>query len=146
MLDKTDNLDCDHNEMLVYRGILLMGSGHSNEAKKYFTQALKNSGFSPNIFSKIAITVFESGDIELAYKMFKLLYKNNRQWKNNYAYYAACCYSLGKWTEFLENLKKAVKYSPQDVKFVLGKLFPENMEPKDYYKYMADKIKNSDKS
>lgn len=142
MLDKTDKLDCDHNEMLVYRGNLLMGSGRYVEAKKYFMKAMKDSGYSPKIYTKIAITVYESGDCELAYKMFNLLYKDNKRWKEGYTHYAACCYDLKKWDEFLVNLRKAVKYSPQDTKFILGKLFPKDLEPEDYCKYMTDKIKN----
>lgn len=145
IMDKTDHLSCDHNEMLVYRGNLLIGNGHFLEAKKYFMQAMKESGYSPNIFTKIAITVFESGDNILAYKMFGMLFKSNINWHDGYAYYAACCYSLCKWDEFLNNLDKAVRYTPQDAKLVLGKLFPKNMDPKDYYQYMSDKIKNEDK-
>ena len=145
IMDKTDHLSCDHNEMLVYRGNLLIGNGHFLEAKKYFMQAMKESGYSPNIFTKIAITVFESGDNILAYKMFGMLFKSNKNWHDGYAYYAACCYSLCKWDEFLNNLDKAARYTPQDAKLVLGKLFPKNMDPKDYYQYMSDKIKNEDK-
>lgn len=145
ILNKTDNLVCDHNEMLVYKGNLLIGSGHYVEAKKYFMKALKDSHFSPNIYMKIAITVYESGDNALAYKMFKLLFKSYKDWKNGYAYYAACCYSLCKWDEFLDNLDKAAKYTPEDLQYVLGNLFPEGIKPEDYYKYMSDKIKNKKK-
>lgn len=77
--------------------------------------------------------------------MFGMLFKSNKNWHDGYAYYAACCYSLCKWDEFLNNLDKAARYTPQDAKLVLGKLFPQNMDPKDYYQYMSDKIKNEDK-
>lgn len=145
IIDKTEGLACDHNEMLVYRGNLMLGCGHFMEAKKYFLQAMKKSGYSPRIFTKIAITVFESGDSKLAYKMFGLLFKSNKEWTEGYPYYAACCYELGKINEFLVCLNKATTYSPQETKLILGKLFPEGMPPKDYYKYMSDKIRNEKK-
>ena len=145
VLDKTDKLDCDHNEMLVYRGSLLAGSGRKTEARELFFKALKNSGFSPNIFLKIAITVYESGDLALAYKIFKSLYEYYNGMTDGYAYFAACCYDLGRADEFLQCLKIASEHSPSELKALLEKLFPEGMEPKDYYKYMFDKIKRNGK-
>lgn len=140
VLDKTDGLECDHDEMLVYRGSLLLGTGHVYRAKDCFMRAMRRSGYSPNIFMKIASTVYESGDAGMAYKMFNALFANNNGWTDGYVYFAACCYDLGKEQEFLENLRKAVKFSPHETKLVLGKLFPKDMEPEDYYDYMLDKM------
>ena len=145
ILDKTESLDCDHNDMLVYRGNLLAGCGLLAEARTYFIQALTNSGYSPNILMKIAITVFESGDSNYAYKIFKTLYDIHKDWKKGYAYFAACCYDLGKTDEFMQCLKTATGHSPKELQMLLGKLFPEGMKPEDYYKYMLDKIKKEGK-
>lgn len=136
VLDKASMLDCDQNEILVYKGSLLLGTGHHEEAKEYFIRAIKDSGYSPKVFMNIATIVYESGDIEVAYNMFKTLFSANVGWTDGYAYFAACCYDLGKTHEFLDSLKKAVRYSPNEAERLLGKLFPEGMEPKDYYKYM----------
>ena len=143
ILDKTKNLDCDSNEMLVYRGNLLIGSGHLLESKKCFMEALEDSNYSPNILMKIAVTIFESGNNKLAYKMFKMLFDTYKNWHEGVAHFAACCYELGYADEFLENLKKASEYSPQELKFLLGKLFPDEMDPKDYYQYLLGKINDS---
>jgi len=140
VLDKASLLDCDQNEMLVYKGSLLLGCGYHEEAKKYFIRAIKDSGYSPKVFMDIATIVYESGDIEVAYKMFKALFSSHVNWTDGYAYLAACCYDLGKQHEFLENLEKAVEYSPKEAKLLLGKLFPDGMEPKDYYNYMLYKL------
>lgn len=145
ILDKTESLDCDHNDMLVYRGNLLAGCGLLAEARTYFIQALTNSGYSPNILMKIAITVFESGDSNYAYKIFKTLYDIHKDWEKGYAYFAACCYDLGKTDEFMQCLKTATGHSPKELQMLLGKLFPEGMKPEDYYKYMLDKIKKEGK-
>ncbi len=140
MLDKAKELDSDPNDILVYKGNLLLGSGHAEEAKSCFIQALRGSGSSPEIFMKIAVIVFESGDSRLAYKMFNMLLDKNYDLRGAYACFAACCYDLGKKAEFLYALKKALDHSPFEVKTLLGKLFPDDMQPKDYYKYMLDKM------
>ena len=140
LLDKTAELDCDHNEMLAYWGSLLLGIGYVDEAKEFFLRAMQGSGNSPNIFMKIASMVYESGDVETAYKMFTMLFKSNKDWTDGYAYFAACCYDLGKKQEFLANLKKAVKFSPDETKLLLGKLFPNSMKVDDYYDYMLHKM------
>ena len=40
----------------------------------------------------------------------------------------------------LEYLQEAVRRNPQEARLVLSGLFPEGMEPKDYIKYMKDKL------
>lgn len=140
VLDKASLLDCDQNEMLVYKGSLLLGTGHHEEAKEYFIRAIKSSGYSPKVFMNIATIVYESGDIEVSYNMFKTLFSANAGWTNGYAYFAACCYDLDKQHEFLDSLEKAVRYSPKEAERLLGKLFPEGMKPKDYYNYMLYKL------
>ena len=141
VLARTDTLDCDHNDITVYKGNLLIGCGRLHEAKECFMRALKESGYSPSVFMKIALTVFESGDSRLAYKMFRTLYDNYPDCGDEgYACFAACCYDLGKDDEFLAALKKAVDKSPLELKMLLGKLFPEGMQPRDYYRYMLDKL------
>lgn len=143
VLDKAQNIGCDQNELLVYRGSLLIGSGRFYESKKYFLKAIKDSDYSPNIVMKTAIVIYESGNINVAYKMFQMLYKKYPNWTKGYAYYAAICYSLNKEDEFLKNLKKAVIFSPEESKIVLGKLFPEDMETNYYYQYMLNKLGKS---
>lgn len=140
-LDQAEKLECDHSEMLVYRGSLLLGCGRLNESRDYFIQALAQSDCKPDIFLKITITFYESGDINLAYKMFKVFYKHAKEWTQGYAYYAACCYDLGKYSEFLKCLETAVKYTPDEAEEVLGVLFPKGTKPEDYYDYISKKLK-----
>ena len=142
VMDKTEKLCCNHNEMLIYRGNLLIGSGCLLESKKYFIQAIKSSGCSPYIFMRIAITVYECGEPMISYKMFKILFRHYKDWHNGYAFFAACCYELGKIDEFILNLNNAALHTPKELKFLLGKLFPKDMDPKDYYQYILDKLKN----
>lgn len=142
ILDKTDTIACDYDEMLIYRGSLLIGSGHFKEARKYFLQAIRNSNYSPRIVTKIAIVVYESGNIEAAYKIFQMLYQRYPKYTEGYSYYAACCYDKKNYHDFFISLKKAIKYSPNECKSVLGKLFPDDTNIEDYYDYMINNIGN----
>ena len=53
---------------------------------------------------------------------------------------ALCCRDLGKYEEFLKYLKKAAEKNPKEAKTVLGGMFPEGLEPGEYYSYMMKKI------
>lgn len=140
ILDKAEALATDKNDLLVYRGSLLLGSGRFFESKKYFLTAIRDSKFSPTIVMKIAIVIYESGNVEIAYKMFQMLYKRHPECNGGYPFYAACCYSLKKEDEFLECLKKAIEHSPEETKIALGKIFPDNVDISNYYQYMLKKL------
>ena len=47
---------------------------------------------------------------------------------------------LNKQQEFMKYLEEAVRRNPQEAGIVLSNLFPDGMEPKDYIKYMKDKL------
>lgn len=141
ILDKVEELGCDSNELLVYRGSLLLGCGRFEESKAYFMKALEESGCKPEIFLRITITFYESGNLVLAYKMFNIFYKHKQYLQYGYVYFAACCYDLGRYREFLKYLKIAVRQTPSEAKDVLGMLFPDGTKPDDYYEYMKKKLK-----
>ena len=139
LLDETKVLECDHDEMLAYRGSLLLGCKRFEEARQCFIKALENTDFNPSIMTKIAMIIYESGDIMMAYKMFKSLYANTSDWHKGIVYYAVCCFDLGKHEEFFKVLKLAVEHTPDETKEVLGTLFPDGMSTKEYYDYAINK-------
>ena len=79
VLDKAQNIGCDQNEFLVYRGSLLIGSGRFYESKKYFLKAIKDSDYSPHIVMKTAIVIYESGNINVAVSYTHLTLPTNRE-------------------------------------------------------------------
>ncbi len=137
-LDKTDTLECDHNEVLAYRGELLMHANKWHQAKACFIKALENSDFAPSILMQTAITLFEHRNIHGAYKIFKILYSRNKDWHEGYPYYTVCCHDIGDKKEFLRSLKLAIEYSPEETRSLLSTFFPTGMPVKGYYQYMAD--------
>ena len=72
-----------------------------------------------------------------------MIYSSCKDWHDGYAYFAACCYDLGKNRETVDSLKLAAKYSPQKLKMLLGSLFPEGMPPKDYPNFFLNNMKNN---
>lgn len=61
--------------------------------------------------------------------------------KKGLSYLALCCHQLNKTTEFLEYLKKACEEEKDEVRYVLGFLFPEKLDVNEYYNYMYNKLK-----
>lgn len=146
MLDRTQELPCDHIDMMVVRGHILLENGLSVEAEAAYKQAMHLSNNSPAVILRIIVSIYDNHFVTISYQMFKVFFKvvsaHIPDFKNGYAYMALCCYDLDKGDEFLSYLKKAVDANPQEAQLVLSELFPEGMEVTDYYPYMEKRLKN----
>lgn len=141
-IDKTDELDCDHIDMQIVRGHILLANNQLPEAERHFKQALVDSGNSPKTMMRIIISLYDNKYLEAAYQLFKMLFQMvDKDWKEGYAYAALCCWDSKRYTEFMDYLKLACEKNPQEAKLVLAGLFPEDLAAKDYYTYMINKIK-----
>ena len=133
--------DCpggDNNEAMVLKGHLLMEAGRWEEAQECYTKAIKDSNGAPNIFLRIAISIYDLGYYNHAYRMFQILNEltDDNDRTEGYAYEALCCYSLGKTEEFREAVRKACAKNPREAGIVLCDLFPEDVTPENYYQYL----------
>ncbi|MDO4160694.1 MAG: hypothetical protein Q4D41_09585 [Prevotellaceae bacterium] len=142
LLERTRDMDCDYDEILLYGGMLLMGCGYYDEGKDLLLQALCYTKNSPRTMHKISLTFYELGDMNLTYNLMTLLFKHYKDWHEGYGCLASCCYEMQKYDECLKYIKRAVKYSPEEAKQMLERLFPEGTDPKDYYKIMKNMLKN----
>ena len=136
MADMISIADCDEYEQLVFKGSLYAECGDLEESNKCYFEAIEKSHYSPGVFMRVCIAIFDSGDMGLAYQMFKSLFTTVPDWNKGYAYMATCCFYLKRIDEFLEYLKLAVEHTPEETKTLLGHLFPVDMEPIAYYDYM----------
>ena len=140
-IDKTDSLYCDHIDMEVLRGHILLENNEFEKAEQQFKKAIKASKNAPHILLRIVISLFDNQYVDLSYAMLKNLYDNiDKDFKEGYPYMALCCLELKKSEEFLSYLQKAIKASKEDTKAVLGHLFPKEMEPEEYYKFIKKQI------
>ena len=142
-IDETKDLDCDHIDMQVLKGHILLENGKRDEAEEVFKDAIKRSDEDPGIIIRIIVSLYDNQYVKAAYEMFKKFFSLivDDQYDQGYSYLALCCCDLGYKEEFLKYLRIAVERNPHEAKTVLGHLFPEDMAVTDYYQYMYQKLR-----
>ena len=146
VLDKTLQMPCDHVDMMVVRGHILLENDDIIGAEKAFKQAISDSDADPGVLLRIMVSLYDNRYLAACYRMFKIffpmVYESNPDFHDGYSYMALCCYDMGKEKEFLKYLRLAVDNNPREARTILGFLFPDDMDTDQYYKYMEGKIKN----
>ncbi len=140
-LDKTESLDCDHINVDIIKGHVFLSDKRIKDAEEVFKKALEKSGNSPHVMLRIIVSLYDNHFTGPAYILMKSFLKTmDEEWKDGYAYMSLFCLELKKDEEFLDYLKEACEKNTQEVKMVLGKYFPDGIEPKDYFEYMSNQI------
>ena len=140
-LDKTKELDCDHIDMEVIRGHILLANKRTDEAEAVFKDAIAHSGNSLKTMLRIMVSLYDNRLVNAAYNLFKAFFAYvSSDWKDGYAYMALCCWELRYLDEFLKYLEIAAEKNPKETRLVLGHLFPTDMKPADYLDYIKDKM------
>lgn len=141
-LNRTDELDCDHAQLLVIKGHIMLAADRWEEAEEYFKQALEMSDNSLQVVMRIIVSLYDNRHLEACYKMFIEFFKQvPKDYTEGFAYMALCCYDLKKYDEFLYYLRIACKRNPKECRLVLSHLFPKDLEPEKYYEYIKKKLK-----
>ena len=147
MLDKTETLDCDHIDMMVIRGHILLENGLLRRAEEAFKIAIMKSDNAPSVLLRIIVSLYDNRYINACYQMllkfFEFINTYAPDFKGGHAYMALCCYDLGRTDEFLEHLRLAVEESPAEARMVLGCLFPQGTDVNDYLDYMEKAIRRN---
>lgn len=143
-LDKTDALDCDHTEMLVVRGHVLLLNDKWEESQEAFKQAIIKSKNSPKMMLRIVSSLYDNRYVKASYEMLLTLLdivdKYYPDYKAGNAYMALCCYDLKRDEEFLKYLRLAVEKNPREAQGLLSFLFPAGMPVTDYVSYMEQRL------
>ena len=140
-LDQTKDMECDHIDMEVLRGHILLENDRFTEAEWVFRNAIIQSGSAPKILLRIIVSLYDNKFVEASYTMFKKYFEIvGDDADEGYAYMALCCWELKKQQEFMHYLRLAVQHNPQEARMVLNSLFPESMEPTEYEDYMKEKL------
>jgi len=146
MLDKTETLDCDHVDMLVIRGHILLQNKQVNKAEEAFKMAIMKSQNAPNVLLRIIVSLYDNRYVQASYQMllkfFEMVHEYYPDFHSGYAYMALCCYDLGLADEFMKYLRLAVVNDPHEAQGVLNCLFPEGTPVNDYVPYMEQRLKN----
>ena len=142
-VDKTQELECNHIDMMVLKGHIYLENDDVNEAEEIFKTAIICSNNDPLIIMRIIVSHYDNKYVSTSYEMFKKFYSTvvDKDFNHGYSYMALCCWDLGYVEEFLFYLRMAIDRNPREARLVLGFLFPEEMAAKDYYNYIYHKLK-----
>lgn len=147
-LDRTDRLPCDHVDMLVLRGHLLLGHNRIEDAEAVFRKAMMTSNGDPIVVLRIIVSLLDNQFVVAAYEMFQRFFNQlvAEDYPNGHAYMALCCLEYDKREECLEHLQKALELNPSETRSVLAQVFPDDLPLNQYYEYMRqhfDELKKS---
>jgi tetratricopeptide (TPR) repeat protein len=138
-IDKAEQLDCDHVNMEVIRGHILLSNNQAKEAEFAFKKALRLSDNAPKTMLRIIVSLYDNQYLHTCYILFKKFFMTiSNDWNDGYSYMALCCLDLKKHDEFLYYLDQAVKRNPKEARTVLGGLFPEGTLPEEYIAYISN--------
>ena len=143
-IDKTENLDCDHIDMEVIRGHILVANKRLREAEIVFKNVILESGNAPKTMLRVMVSLYDNRYISASYKLFKKFFNFvDDDWNEGYSYMALCCWDIKHYDEFIDYLKKAVEKNPKEAKMVLGHLFPIGMKVTEYQQFIEESLKKS---
>lgn len=143
LLNRTDVLDCDHTQLQVIKGHVLLADGRVEKAEECYRKAIIHSDQPNQTLLRVIVSIYDNHYLETAYKLFNKYFSIvGTRVEEGYAYMALCCYDLKRNEEFLNYLKIACERNPKECRQVLGHLFPEDMEPEEYYSYIINKLKS----
>ena len=138
-IDKAEQLDCDHVNMEVIRGHILLSNNQAKEAEFAFKKALRLSDNAPKTMLRIIVSLYDNQYLHTCYILFKKFFMTiSSDWTDGYSYMALCCLDLKKHDEFLYYLDQAVKRNPKEARTVLSGLFPEGTLPEEYIAYISN--------
>ena len=145
MLDMTKSLPCDHIDMLVVRGHILLENDQVKQAEEVFLQAIAKSHNAPHVMLRVILSLYDNHYVEACYQMltffFQMIHEYSPDFKSGNAYMALCCYDLGRTEEFLKYLQLAVDNDPKEAQAILSSLFPEGTPVSEYVPFMKSRIK-----
>lgn len=144
-IDKAQSMPCDHVNLEVARGHILLADERLEEAERAFRKALQLSSNSERTMLRIIVSLFDNGYLHSSYHLFKIFLQHvSDDWNEGYSYMAICCLEMKKTDEFLSFIKIAAEKNPKEAKLVLSPYFPQGMAPEEYYEYMLNKIKQNE--
>ncbi len=143
-IEQSESFGLEHADILAIKGHLLLNHKRVDEAEEYFKQALTESNSNQQIVMRIVASLCDNRYVKAAYHMLKhfLEMQNDDIITIGYSYMALCCWELHNDQEFLHYLQQAINRNPNEVKMVLGFIFPEDLPIEQYYDYMQEKLKS----
>lgn len=141
LLDQADEHDADKVQTLVVRGHIMLATGDIKKAEGYYRKAVVTSDTPNQTLLRVIVSIYDNHYLEAAYTLFcKFFQIVPADFEEGYAYMALTCYDLKKYDEFLSYLKTACERCPHECQIALAHIFPDNIEPQEYYHYIKDRM------
>lgn len=141
-LEQTDEMDCNHSDMDVVKGHVMLASDRPEDAEEFFKKAIQASADAPHTLLRIIVSLYDNRYVEACYRMLQQLFSMvGDDWKDGYSYMALCCYDLKRDEDFLHYLKLACQRNQPEAQTVLSPLFPKGMPVEEFYGYMKLNLK-----
>lgn len=136
--------DYDEAERLVLRGHIYLDAKQPKAAESMFKKAIALSDSEPRVLLRIAVSLYDNGILSLCHTLLKRFIDSPLGEANRecHIYMALCCWEMKRYEEFRAHLQIAVQDYPQQCKEILGHIFPKDLPPKDYCKYIDNIINN----
>ena len=145
-IEKTKDLDCNHADMDVVKGHILLANHRIDEAEEVFRNTIINSGNAPRTMLRIMVSLYDNRYVKASYHLFKRFFTYvDQDFNEGYSYMALCCFDLGKYDEFIKYLHIGVNKNPKEAKIVLGQLFPNGMQVSEYESYFINQLNRKEK-
>jgi len=142
-LNKTDDLDCDHVQIMVIKGHVMLSAGRVEEAEIFFRKAVMRSNEPTHTLLRVIVSLYDNRYLQACYKMMKKYFQIAEEGNTEgYAYMALCCHDLNLHDEYLKYLKTACELNPQECRLVLSHLFPKDIEANKYYEYIINSLQS----
>ena len=142
-VDKSMDLCPEENYYRLQKGTLRLAYGDVQTAMIYFASYIENESDIVDglvqVVGRLLLFGLVTVVVELIGGMEKFGRRNPRV-KELYPYKALAYLRMGSYKDFLIYLKKSQRLCPEHARNVLSFLFPEGMEPKDYYQYMTNNL------
>ena len=122
-IEKSEQADCNHLELEIIKGMVLMSKGEYEEGQQCYEKALKDSGYSPKIYLKIGIALYESKLYVSAYlTTVSLVEVCGDEMPEVYAYHALFSLYAGHESEYLKYREIAFEKDPRTAETLLGEI------------------------
>ncbi|MDD7317573.1 MAG: tetratricopeptide repeat protein [Prevotella sp.] len=120
-IKRSEHAECDHTDMEILRGMVLMSKGEYEEGQQCYEKVLKSSGYSPKVYMKIGMALYESKLYVSAYlTTVSLIEIYGEEMPEVYAYHALFSLYAGHESEYLKYREIAFEKDPATAEALLG--------------------------
>ncbi len=138
-IDKIKGINPDYDTDL-HKGHILMQNEREDEALECYDTFIRSHEDPSEAHFLVGLSLVENKLYERAREHFLHTLdrdaSQDRESQKSYAYLAYCALMQSRYQEFIAFLKIACEKAPEVLEYTVGQFIPEEVEPKDFYRYV----------